>query len=360
MRARALLPLLPLLPFALPAASYATPALPPCVRPVTERADAAHLSGDGFLRVRPDGSAAWLLRGTRYAAFAPLHVAWWVEPAHDGEASPLCVDGIAVHTGVFAGSLAWSPDGTRLAYTENHTDGTTRVHVLHGGSMPGFGFGWSPDGHRLAVAGAGVVEVRRLDGSLVTTLDTDRWTYAPEWAGDRIAYAASSGDGETYEVVTVHPDGTGRTVLGTDAYARYALAPDGSRAAYAGPAGLVTSAPDGSAAMSLGQAAYQLAFSPDSAALAFTDFAHGATVGATGSAATTVVTGDVTALGWAAPGTPWFTVRAADETRAAMVGGATVAQAEVGHALRIVRRDADGSYVVAVERLRSGGLPTTG
>jgi hypothetical protein len=361
MRARALLPVLPLLllaaavPAAYGAAYAALPGDPRCGLPATSAPDAQDLHGDGWVRVAPDGTASWLLPGVTDAAFAGTHSAW-VQPLLAGTLDVLCVDGAAVAIGTFGG-LAWSPDGTRLAYVAAGVvtvrSGTTSTAVANG-----YAFAWSPGSDALAVAGDGTVAVHALAGAS-TTLDTDRYADTVAWAGTSVVYAASSGDGTTHEVVAVHPDGSGRTVLAADATA--ALAPDGSRVAVAALGGVETIAPDATARVTVpGTGLAPLAFSPDSARLAFATDTAGVTVAAAGTTLTTVVTGAVRGAGWASATEPWFTTQRADESLDLVVGGTTVAHARPGHQLRIVRRDADGSYVVAVAAPRTNPVPRVG
>ena len=349
-------PLLPLLAAVLLSPGPAVAAGPPCVPPALTAPDARNLSGDGYVRVAADGSASWLLPGVVGAAWHGTRPAYWTEPVRAGLPSVVCVDGAVRHAGVRTAYAQWSPDGTMVAVGDA---GVLTIVSSSGTATAGAGtaLAWSPAGDALAVAHDGVVTVRALDGAVTATLDSDRYASALTWAGDRIVYAASSGDGETDEVVSVRPDGTGRVALAAADSAPVAFS--GSRIAYVGADGDVrTTAADGTAAVHLPVSALSLAFSPDAGTLAYAG-PTGGTVAAAGTATTTVVAGGAFGTGWADGA--WFR-RAVTEDgpHDLYAGGASVAQAAPGHALSIVRRDADGSYVIAVTAVRAGSLPRVG
>jgi Tol biopolymer transport system component len=141
----------------------------------------------------------------------------------------------------FAESAAWSPDGSRIAWVDRcedcsdhgnyvlsfvNPDGTglqTGVATLPGGVGGGWSLVWSPDGSRLAFSDwgffgnrPGQVFVINADGSGLTQITKDgdnRWpTWSPD--GSRIAfvhdgalYTMASDGTDMQEVVGVHPDG---------------------------------------------------------------------------------------------------------------------------------------------------------
>ena len=91
------------------------------------------------------------------------------------------------------GSLAWSPDGTRLAFTGNNAD-IYLLDLADGASTlltpgPGFDLGpsWSPDGSRLAFDsnrddGRFEIYVMAADGSDVQRLtDDSAFNFDPAW-----------------------------------------------------------------------------------------------------------------------------------------------------------------------------------
>jgi hypothetical protein len=355
---RRLLPLLAVLAVAPPVSATA----PLCSTPALAAPDARALAGDSYVRVAPDGTASWLVHGVRDAGWHGTRGAWWTEPARQGLPSLLCVDGAVAHAGFWTAAPRWSPDGTRVAFGDNGT-----LKVLTGSAVTSAGaatsFAWSPAGDALVAESGGVVTVRGLVGTVTATLDTDRYVSGVQWSGSRVVYLASDGAGTTNELVSVLPDGTGRTVLGSvwnGYWAEFAYAADGSRVAFADGASVTTSAADGTAAVTVPVAAAKaVAFSPDAATLAYGSIYGGGTVAAAGTATTTVVTEPVEQAGWADGA--WFERLLAGNVRDLHAGGASIARGAAGHDLSVVRRDADGSYVVSVARVRgTEPLPTVG
>jgi Tol biopolymer transport system component len=106
---------------------------------------------------------------------------------------------------------AWSPDGTAIAYTYNHREGTVgrpRIalyDVRKGTSRfvtpPGYAQpSWSPDGRYLAAVrtttkGRDLVILDATTGAEVLRLTSDGHSFAPVWspAGDQIAFLRASG-----------------------------------------------------------------------------------------------------------------------------------------------------------------------
>ncbi|HEX6679833.1 MAG TPA: hypothetical protein VF063_04230, partial [Gaiellaceae bacterium] len=116
-------------------------------------------------------------------------------------------------------SAVVSPDGSRVACVVGPSspslyvvgsDGTHRVRI-GAGRLPT----WSPDGARLAfvTARSGEIAVASADGSGVRSLGVAG--LEPVWSprGDWIAFFSSANVLEL-----IRPDGSGRTVLATDAY----------------------------------------------------------------------------------------------------------------------------------------------
>ena len=96
--------------------------------------------------------------------------------------------------------LAWSPDGGTLAWTvgENgvrlwHVDGTPDA-LVEGGPRDIRSLAWSPDGERIAAVGAGMV-VWETNGQRVAALDVHEPLTAVAWSADGQRVAAGFGDG---------------------------------------------------------------------------------------------------------------------------------------------------------------------
>jgi Tol biopolymer transport system component len=135
-------------------------------------------------------------------------------------------------------SVRWSPDGSLIAFVSHddvglhfdvvHPDGSSLRRVADGGE-PFVDFEWSPDGKRLAIvvpagprsADVSVVNADGTDLHRIARCHCDLRGPRPDfyesvaWSldGTRIAYI--SGRGNT--VSTIRPDGTGATVVATQA-----------------------------------------------------------------------------------------------------------------------------------------------
>ena len=127
-------------------------------------------------------------------------------------------------------SVRWSPDGSLIAFSSSddagrhldvvHPDGSSLRRVADGF---GFAFDWSPNGKRLAIAGPGTdVSVVNADGTDLHSIARCRCDLrspgiysSVAWSldGTRIAYI--SGRGNT--ISTIRPDGTGATIVATQA-----------------------------------------------------------------------------------------------------------------------------------------------
>ena len=140
------------------------------------------------------------------------------------------------------GAVEWSPDATRIAYT-TRSPGAIRIVEADGSSSPTHVLGtveavtvsWSPDGTRLAYSDrTGHMFVVTLDGSAPLSLGQG---VGPRWSrdGELLAYLQAGG---VCDVWTMRPDGTGATRL-----ASLGIDPDGC-AAYDFQPGPVWS-PDG-------------------------------------------------------------------------------------------------------------------
>jgi Tol biopolymer transport system component len=151
-------------------------------------------------------------------------------------------------------NLAWSPDGTMLAFWDVggiytiHADGSdeTRVPTT---SRDDHSPAWSPDGTQLAVSGAGGIAIVNVDGSGRRQLTNDDAGFGPAWSPDgrRIAYAGLD------DLYVVNEDGTHRarlTSVGPNNDAP-TWSPDGTQIAFRHNSTISVVAVDGGAARTL-------------------------------------------------------------------------------------------------------------
>lgn len=214
---------------------------------------------------------------------------------------------------------AWSPDGTRIAFTRYTSDywlaadiwvmnangaELTRVTTGSGFSSPS----WSPDGDALVFSGVGCVYycdiyVQSLaEGSAPRHLATS--AADPAWSpdGSRIAFVALSGDDGYHSLRLVEPDGSGIvevTPIDEGAINGPSWSPDGTRIAFSkcmgGGCDIHTVHADGSQLTRLTDVgnASSPAWSADGTRIAFTILSAGvpsiALVSAAGGAVTTLI-----------------------------------------------------------------------
>ena len=225
----------------------------------------------------PDGTKIAYLRGDPNAAVRGTIESIWVLDTRTGHTSRLTS---CVGCGE-SDSISWSPDGTRLVFSEADQRGSLQLHLIdsdgtHDVQLTQFPAAqnahqpaWSPDGTRIAftyftvgnVPGQGVViptvniDVVRTDGTGLAVLaaltgESDGLGWAtllyPTWSPDgaRILYvhdpasAAVAHEGD-YQLWVMDPDGSHRTMIfhadgccrGGGGFAGAAWSPDGTRIA---------------------------------------------------------------------------------------------------------------------------------
>lgn len=141
---------------------------------------------------------------------------------------------------------AWSPDGSKIAFTSAR-DGNLEIYVMNAdGSAPmrltsdpaaDYGPAWSPDGTRIAFGsnrgdGSPRIYVMNADGSNPVPLTNGG---DPAWSPDGSRIAFSSNQGGPFGIFVMNADGSGITRLTTPDYsdAQPAWSPDGVKIAFA-------------------------------------------------------------------------------------------------------------------------------
>jgi len=219
---------------------------------------------------RADGEPAWSPDGSRIA----------FSTGRDGnlEIYVMNADGSGqtrlTNNSVSDSSPTWSPDGNRIAYHRADSF-SSRIHVMNAdgtgdvaitGGHVDWTPDWSPDGSRIAFHGLpeegkdGLLTVSP-DGSGATplTIGEDRW---PAWspAGDKIAFSRfePEGSGSFAKIWVANADGSGATKITPDpgGWGHPTWSPDGRKMAFTGERDIYVANPDGTGRVNLNDDAF--------------------------------------------------------------------------------------------------------
>ena len=154
-----------------------------------------------------DAEPAWSPDGSRIAFTSTRDLGGIYVMNADGSSPLRLADGV---------SPAWSADGETIAFVLN--DGIYVVNTNGAGPVrlaDGVDPAWSPDGGRIGFANAGAIFVMNADGTGVIQLTTSRYDVQPAWSPDgaNIVFAGSTGC--AFDIFVMRADGSGVTKLTT-------------------------------------------------------------------------------------------------------------------------------------------------
>jgi uncharacterized repeat protein (TIGR01451 family) len=192
---------------------------------------------------------------------------------------------------------AFSPDGSKIAYTRGETTGANDIWVMNANGAgqtnltPGNGqddnAAWSPDGSKIAYeshrSGNWEVWVMNADGSGQTNLTQHPGEDGePSWSPDGSKIAFSTYRDSNNEIYVMNADGSGQTNLTQNPAIEFGpdWSPDGSKIAYGTghPHQIHVMNADGSGQTNLSQNSYTdqgPSWSPDGSKIAFTSWRDG-------------------------------------------------------------------------------------
>jgi TolB protein len=156
-------------------------------------------------------------------------------------------DGTNVHKIADGGFPAWSPDGQSIVFGAAagegndvfsvSIDGSLLTRLTHTAAIESLPT-WSPDGAKIAFIEGNQIAVMDADGGHANTItdvpNEGIGGFSPDWSPDGTTIAFEVFDGRSWDIYTVHPDGTGLRPLADSPgdEIQPVWSPDGSLIAY--------------------------------------------------------------------------------------------------------------------------------